>query len=236
MSILFQVNPALLDLYRERNLSPDFWAEPFNALTNVSFLLGAAFALDFAIRRRATSPLTIVFISVAGLIGFGSFYFHTVPNRFTISLDIAPIVLFQVLFLWLLSHKMLSMSRWASAAIVIGVVGSSFVLFPFHEPMNGSLFYIPLLVVMWTLGTVWAERSKAEPYLLVAAASCFTLAVAARSSDWMVPWPVGTHFVWHLLNGAVVYLALRAWIVHTAMQEKVSVLATSLEELCVRVD
>jgi hypothetical protein len=215
--VLSQVNPALLGLYRERNLSPDFWAEPFNALTNISFLLAAAFAWDFASRRRVTSPLTLVLISVAGMIGFGSFYFHTVPNRFTMCLDIVPIVLFQVLFLWLVSHKMLSMSRRASAAIVIGVVGSSFALLPFHAPMNGSLFYVPPLVAMWMLGTLWAERSKAEPYLLVVAASCFTLAVAARSTDWIVPWPVGTHFVWHLLNGAVVYLVLRAWVVHTTL-------------------
>ena len=236
VSFLFIVNPALLGLYRERNFSPDFWAEPVNALTNAGFLLAAFFAWDLASRRRAMRPLTIILISMAGLIGFGSFYFHTVPNRFTLYVDIGPIALFQMLFLWLASHKMLSMNRWVSTGIVIGVIGSSFALFPFRDPMNGSLFYVPSLVAMLTFGTLWAERSKTEPYLLLGAACCFTLALAARSADWTVLPPVGTHFLWHLLNGAVVYLALRAWVVHTAMQEKVSVLATSSEELRVRVD
>jgi hypothetical protein len=33
-------------------------------------------------------------------------------------------------------------------------------------------------------------------------ACCFTLGVAERSADWNVAWPFGTHFLWHLLNGA----------------------------------
>ena len=131
---------------------------------------------------------------------------------------------------------MLTMSRRASAGVVIGVVGLSFVLFPFHQPLNGSLFYLPSLLAMLTLGGMWAERTRAEPYLLVAAAVCFLLAVAARTADWTVPWPYGTHFLWHAFNGVVVCLVLRAWIVFVASHQKMAILATPIEALRAEID
>ncbi len=213
MSNVFQISQALLHIYRERSGDPAFWAEPLNALSNASFVIAAAFALDLAIRQKALRPNTLVLISLAGIIGCGSFLFHTVPSNHTMWLDIIPITLFQILFLWLMSQKLLSANGWMSAGIVIAIVGSSFALMPIHKPLNGSLFYVPSLVAMLAFGALWAKRSAVEPYLLVATACFFALAITARSVDWIVPWPIGTHFLWHLLNGIVVYTALRTWIV-----------------------
>ena len=168
---------------------------------------------------------------LTGTIGLGSFFFHTVPNHFTMWLDIAPIALFQVSFLWLASNKMLSMSRLVSAGIVVGVLGLSFALMPLHEVMNGSLFYVPSLVAMLAIGIMWAETGHSERYLLLGAAFCFLLAITARSIDWSVPWNFGTHFLWHVLNGVVVYMALRAWIVFVSWDENMAILATPLTEL-----
>lgn len=215
MSNLLQVSQEMLRMYRERSGDPAFWAEPFNALTNASFLIAAGFALALAIRRQALTTSTLTLISLAGVIGCGSFVFHTMPSPLTKWLDIIPITLFQVLFTWLISCKLLSNNRWLSAAIVLVVVGASFALLPFHQPINGSLFYMPSLAAMLAFGGLWASRSKTEPFLLMGTACCFAIAITARSSDWSVPWPLGTHFLWHLLNGIVVYMALRTWIIAT---------------------
>ena len=236
MSHLLKVCNELLGLYRERDFSPEFWAEPLNALTNASFLIAAFFAWDFASRRRVATRTTNALLSLAGVIGFGSFFFHTIPNRFTMWLDIVPIALFQVLFLWLVSNKMLALSRVASAAIVVGVVASSFALFPIHKPLNGSLFYLPSLLAMLTIGYLWAKRTNFEPYLLVGAACCFLLAVTARSIDKEVPWHFGSHFLWHVMNGVVVYMVLRAWIVFVAVNDKMEILTTPLSELRDKID
>jgi hypothetical protein len=225
---LFEVCDTLLWVYRERLGNPAFWAEPLNALTNTAFLIAAFFAWDLASRRRATTRTTIALLSLAGAIGFGSFFFHTVPNYFTMWLDVVPIALFQVFFLWLAGNRMLGLGRFASAALVIGVVGSSFILFPLHEPLNGSLFYLPSLLAMLTFGLVWSRKVTREPYLLVGAACCFAVAVTARSVDMIVPWHFGSHFLWHLLNGIVVYLALRAWIVFVAVNDKMEIRATPI--------
>ena len=228
MANLGQISHELLQMYRERSGDPAFWAEPFNALSNASFLIAAAFALDLAIRRHALNSQTLALISLAGTIGCGSFVFHTVPMQLTKWLDIIPITLFQIVFLWLIARELLSSNRWITAGIVITVVGMSFALMPYHRPLNGSLFYLPSLVAMFVFGGLWANRGKAEPYSLLCAAGCLTLAIAARSIDWLVPWPFGTHFLWHLLNGIVVYLALRTWIVAQASSEPIVVLGKRL--------
>ena len=207
----------ILTIYRERNGDPAFWAEPFNALTNVSFLVAAAFAYRLAVRRNAADPLTVTLVSLAGVMGLGSFVFHTAAGPVTRWLDVVPIVLFQVLFLWLAYHRILGFRKVWATAVVVGVVVASFVLMPVHHPLNGSLFYLPSWAAVLVLGltTAAADRFR-EPYLLLMAAGCFTVAIAARSSDWVVPWPIGSHFLWHVINGVVVYLGLRSWIVETA--------------------
>ncbi len=216
MSDILQVSQDMLRMYRERGGAPAFWAEPFNAVTNASFLIAAGFALHLAIRRRTLTVSTLSLISLAAVIGLGSFLFHTRPTPLTKWLDIIPITLFQVLFTWLISCKLLFNNRWLAAVIVIAIVGVSFALMPVHQPLNGSLFYMPSLVAMLVFGGLWASRSIAEPFLLLSTACCFAAAITARSSDWIVPWPIGTHFLWHSLNGIVVYMALRTWIVATS--------------------
>jgi len=203
-------------LYRERACDPAFWAEPVNALTNASFLVAAACGLQLAVKWDATTPLTLVLIALAGSIGLGSFLFHTAANSTTMWLDVIPIALFQALFLWLVSREMLQYGLLHTLGIVLGVAAASFALMPVHRLLNGSLFYGPSLIMLLMLGWQWSLRTPHEPCLLLIAAACFFLALTARTVDWLVPWPLGSHFLWHLLNGLVVYLALRSWIMHVA--------------------
>lgn len=207
---------TILQLYRERGNDPAFWAEPINALTNASFVIAAACALHLAMDRQAMTSSTLLLIGLAAVIGVGSFLFHTAANRLTMWLDVIPIALFQTLFLWLATRDILSCSARLSLGIVLVIVCASFALMPVHKFLNGSLFYLPSLLAILTIGWMWSLRSSHEPYLLLLAAGCFALALTARTIDWSVPWPIGSHFLWHLLNGVVVYLTLRTWIVHTA--------------------
>lgn len=206
----------LLQIYRERNGNPDFWGEPVNAITNVSFLLAASFALHLALQHKATSLTTLFPIGLAATIGIGSFLFHTAVSPLTMWLDVIPIALFQGVFLWLACREMVGWPILASLGFVAVVVGTSFALMPIHQPLNGSLFYIPSLIAILVLGVIWSQRASEEPGLLPIAGLCFTLAIMARSLDWHVDCSVGSHFAWHSMNGVVVYLALRSWILHVA--------------------
>jgi hypothetical protein len=86
------------------------------------------------------------------------------------------------------------------------------VLFPVHSIMNGSLFYMPNLLLMLGFSVLWAWRMEREPYLLLIGACLFVVAISARTVDWLVPWSQGTHFLWHMANGAMVYILFRACV------------------------
>lgn len=200
-------------IYRERNGDPAFWAEPLNALSNASFLFAAAFALRLAVRRDVMSGVTAVLIGLGAVIGLGSFAFHTAAGPVTLWLDVIPISTFQVLFLWLAYRHMAGVSPLQTTAVVATVLVASFALRPVQQPLNGSLFYTPAWLALLIVGTLnAARRTGPEPYLLLSAVGCFTLAIFARSVDWTSGSPVGTHFIWHLINGAVIYLGLRSWV------------------------
>jgi hypothetical protein len=202
----------LLSIYRERNGNPAFWAEPFNAVSNVSFLLAAIAAWRLARQRGVADSATNGLVVLSATIGVGSFLFHTAASPVTMWLDIIPIAFFMVTFLWLVARRLLGWGAWLSMGFVGLVLCASFALLPIHEPFNGSLFYAPSFLAVLILGAIWSTRPSEEPPLLLFAAGVFAIAIVARTTDWRVPWSIGSHFIWHLLNGLVVYLGLRAWI------------------------
>ena len=77
--------------------------------------------------------------------------------------------------------------------------------------------YLPALLAMIIVGMMAAERHrKAAPYILWAAV-IFIVSILLRSFDFVFcdlvvidGRKVGTHFMWHLLNGLVLFLLLRA--------------------------
>src|SRR6185369_15726948 len=88
-----------VDLYCERT-SAEFWAEPVNALSNLSFIV-AALAIVWLMRRtgtRASAPALFLTINLV-VIGLGSFLFHTLANRLMMLADLLPIFVYQIAFL-----------------------------------------------------------------------------------------------------------------------------------------
>lgn len=209
---------GLLAMYRERSGSPEFWAEPWNALSNVSFLLAAIAALWLVRRWRARAWSTALLIALAFMISIGSFLFHTMPSFWTHWLDIGPIALFQASFLWLAMRKMLNWPTWIAFSAIVGVIGLSFTLMPIKQPFNGSMSYFPCLLLSVVIGGVASQKNLPERWLILAGSGVFVVALMFRTIDWEVSWPIGTHFLWHALNGLTLYLAMRAWILFVACQ------------------
>ncbi|MCU0529008.1 MAG: ceramidase domain-containing protein [Cyanobium sp. Prado107] len=204
-----------LDLYCER-LGPGLLAEPVNAATNAAFLLSALWIRTRARRLgvggdRGIAGLTALVVAI----GVGSALFHTFATPWALLADVLPILLFQLLFLWLYLRR-----RAAVGAAVAQVVVSLFLLATLAsrtvpELLNGSLAYAPTLVVVLLLG--WRELRRRHRPELLAAAVVFSLSLLMRSVDQLLcPWlPVGTHLVWHLLNAVVLALAAAALMPHS---------------------
>src|SRR5688572_14997475 len=87
-----------IDIYCER-LGPGFWAEPLNALSNISFFIAAFFAWQLAKKYLMFHRGTMILIGLLVCIGTGSFLFHTLAVRWAMLTDTIPILLFQIQFI-----------------------------------------------------------------------------------------------------------------------------------------
>lgn len=204
-----------VDIYCER-LGPDFWAEPLNALSNAAFIVAAWQAWSLA-RKRPTgvSLQSGALIALVATIGVGSFLFHTLALRWAMLADVIPISVYQLLFLVFYTRSVarLPVPLVAVCVAAFFVVSYAFAALPEHW-LNGSLSYGSALVFIMGMGLYHQRAGKPEPHVLLLAAAVFVVSLAFRSLDMQVcTWlSVGTHAVWHVLNGVVLYLTTRGFV------------------------
>ena len=214
---------AAVDIYCER-LGPGYWAEPVNALTNAAFPLAALWAAASS-RRRGTDAAGWLLIGLGGLIGVGSFLFHTHAVTWAELADTGPIWGFvgaYVLAVVLRMHgrpvpvaPMLAVA--AAAGLGIGWQG----LTPpgaapaaTHDPFNGSLAYAPAVIAQAVFVAVLFVQRHPHRGWVLAALLTFLASLSFRTIDMRLcaALPLGTHFLWHLLNGVMVGLLLQFYL------------------------
>lgn len=201
-----------VDLYCER-VGAGFWAEPVNALSNVAFLLAAGIAFVHWRRAGGRDWPTLALIVVLVAIGLGSFAFHTLATRGAVYLDVIPIAVFIYGYLLLALRRFLALPWRATIELLVVFFAASRILPHLAGPgaLNGSLDYLPALLAMLIL--VWFVPSKVRPAVWLAAI-LFLVSLALRNMDQAVcvAFPLGTHFIWHLLNAAVLLVLIEAAI------------------------
>lgn len=204
-----------VDLYCER-CGPEFWAEPLNALTNAVFLLAAFFAYRSAKHHRAMTGKVKCLIGLAVAVGVGSFLFHTFATLWAMYSDIIPIVLLQLSFFGFYARDQIGLSRTSVGVLLAGLLAVSLPGMGANAPLNGSAAYLPGWALLAVFGAHHIRQSKNQPWGLLAAAILLLLALVFRTIDLAVcaALPCGTHFLWHLFNGGVVFLVIQSLIVN----------------------
>ena len=208
---------AYMDAYCERT-APGLLNEPLNAITNASFLIAAWAAWYLAQRLGRLSPGVQALIWIAASVGIGSIFFHTVPNGWTLILDIVPILLFLVWFFWLYLRSLARASTPLAVTAILAFLLASASAPAFGNVLHGALYYTPALIFVLVLGVYHARERADGRYLLLAGAGAYALALVFRTIDQEVcpAVPIGTHFLWHSLVGLAAYLAMRCLIVSRA--------------------
>lgn len=236
---------APIDIYCER-LGPGFWAEPWNALSNIAFLLAALWGLAEARRRDALNAANLALIALASAIGIGSFLFHSFATTWSALADVGPIWAFVALAVLVGMARIGGMApgriaRFAilatllaialtgifglamrapddtaagAAAVAAGISETSQTAGASARPLNGSLQYAPAQAALAVFALVaWRRGSPQAPWV-VAATVLFFLSLGFRSVDMALcaRFPHGTHFLWHILNGATIALLLQVLI------------------------
>jgi hypothetical protein len=207
---------GMITHYCERG-GPGWFEEPVNTLTNGSFPVAAWLAWKLAREHGGGSRGVRVLILLAALIGVGSGIYHATGVAWAMVLDLLPIYFFQVGFLWLYLQRVVGMSvlrtaGWVGCFLALSAAAGLWV----PPYLNRSLSYAPALLWLAGLG-VWHGCSRQPAsWDLARAAGLFLAALFFRTIDPLVcgVFPIGTHFLWHLLNGWVVYLAMKVLILH----------------------
>lgn len=194
-----------IDGYCERT-DPSYWSEPVNAATNAAFLIAA-----FIMWRR-TKDLGLTFapglVAVLALIGIGSYLFHTYAQVWSAMADTMPILLFILFYVFVATRRFLEMPIWIALGVTVlfmpygAVVGALFRMLPFFEV---SSFYWPVPVLILVYAVLLAFRKPVTARGLAIGAVVLIVSLVFRSIDETVcaAVPVGTHFIWHILNAVM---------------------------------
>ncbi|MFC2969682.1 ceramidase domain-containing protein [Acidimangrovimonas pyrenivorans] len=193
-----------VDGYCER-LDPGLWAEPVNALTNLAFLVAAAVMWR---RVRGLAPARAL-AAILAAIGIGSGLFHTVAQRWAGLADVLPIALFILVYLYEANRQFWGLRLWPALGLTALFFPYAALATPglhFLVPgLGGSAAYatVALLIALYALALV--RRAPDTARGLGIGAALLTLSIAARAADTpLCPvWPLGTHFLWHLLNAVM---------------------------------
>lgn len=204
-----------INIYCERT-GPELWSEPLNVITNVAFILAAAVLVRMILRSNAVVRSDLGIWALTGLvfvIGIGSGLFHMFATRWALLMDIIPIAFFVLIYTWYACRRFAAAPVWVCALGVVGVLALMMAVPPLVGFRGGS--YVAALIALLVIGgALKFGRGHPGGAALLIAAMTFAVSLAFRTID--LPFceavPMGTHFIWHALNGCVLFIVVRALV------------------------
>jgi len=203
--------------YCER-LGNGFWAEPINALTNAAFVVAALLLLRLVRHRQQDEvpwDLYILVLLIA-CVGLGSFFWHTFATRWSELADKLPIFAFMIVFFSSYMARALRLSWrlilfWLALFLLLNVAVK--LLLP-ADLFNGSIMYLPALLALLMMAFASIRQRLPGAMIMFVLTGLFCIAVVFRSIDQLLcdSFPLGSHFVWHLLNAVMLYWLMRTLI------------------------
>jgi hypothetical protein len=206
-----------VDNYCERT-DGSFWSEPLNAVSNLSFLVASIAAAVYVRRvsRQTGQPAGELFALpvMVLLIFLGSSAFHTTATRWGLAADSGTIAVYMVYFisLWPRLYWDLPWRRaWLGGPIFLVFTGLVTVTLRQLPGMYLSAL-AGLLVLAGFLFFSKDPARRAHWKWYLTAALVFAVSLTARTLDAPLcgDMPIGTHYIWHTLNGVVLYLVTYA--------------------------
>lgn len=201
-----------IDAYCER-LDPSFWAEPVNAATNAAFLVAAAVGV---VASRGSDRGVMLLAALTATIGVGSFLFHSFATAWAALADVVPITLFIVACLVLMLRRLVGLHAAWAVGLGLAFVPAGALLVRALRPLaegtiGSSMGYLPPLLALLACTAVLRRRRHPSAPALLLTAGLFAVSLTFRTLDGPLcaAWPLGTHWLWHLLNAVVLARLMR---------------------------
>lgn len=186
-----------------------YWSEPVNALSNAAFLIAAAIVW----RQTEGLALARAMAVVLAVIGLGSFLWHTHATRWAGLADVLPILGFILIYLFAATRDFLRLGAglaWLAVALFLPyAAGFAFVLGQVAPGLGANAAYFSVAALIAAYG-VWLRGSATGRGLLVGAGLlCLSLGFRMADGPVCAVFPLGTHFLWHILNAVML-----GWMIH----------------------
>lgn len=191
-----------IDIYCERT-DFSYWAEPLNAVSNAAFLI-AAFVMWWRL-RGARLPMAALLVALLAVIGVGSFLFHTHATRWAALVDVVPIGLFILVYLFAVSRDFLRLAWGWAGVITLGFVPYAAVIVPVLDRLPFSAtsnFYwtVPILLTLFAPFVARQDPQTARGMLIGAGILCLSITIRSLDMPICPRLPIGVHYLWHILN------------------------------------
>ena len=197
-----------IDIYCER-LDVGIWAEPINAVTNFAFILAA---IIMWIRcKNLVEGRVLAFLLFS--IGCGSFLFHTFAQTWAAILDVTPILIFILTYIYAANRRFLVWSKRMSITGVILFLPYQFLVVSILSSiqfLGSSAQYMPVAILIFFYSALLHKSKTNLSRELFVGATILSLSIFARTIDepLCLIVSVGTHFIWHILNAIML-----AWMI-----------------------
>ena len=197
-----------IDIYCER-LDVGIWAEPINAVTNFAFILAA---IIMWIRcKNLVEGRVLAFLLFS--IGCGSFLFHTFAQTWAAILDVTPILIFILTYIYAANRRFLVWSKRMSITGVILFLPYQFLVVSILSSiqfLGSSAQYVPVAILIFFYSALLHKSKTNLSRELFVGATILSLSIFARTIDepLCLIVSVGTHFIWHILNSIML-----AWMI-----------------------
>lgn len=205
-----------IDVYCER-MTFSFWAEPFNAWSNLAILVAGLLGFYWLSKPKCENPWSFWLSVTAVVVSVGSFLFHTFATVWAMWGDILPIVVFMLVFFSFTLLRIFKLSVVITALIltVFMGVGALLKVAAPSEVLSGSLIYSHALLSLIVVALLMLKQRHFLRFWYLQIALLFILSLSFRSLDAPIceNFPLGTHFIWHSLNGVMIAVIIYATVV-----------------------
>lgn len=191
-----------------------YWSEPVNAVTNVAFVIAGLIVWPQTRDVAAARLMAIVLMAI----GVGSYLWHTHATGWAGLLDVAPIVVFILVYLFVATRDFLRAPVWLAALVSVGFVpyaaGFGW-LAGFLVPGAGAnALYFSVAVLIAGYGLWLRDTPTGKGLLVGACVLCVSLGFRMADAAFCAQFALGTHFMWHILNAVMLGWMIRVYLRH----------------------
>lgn len=191
-------------------------AEPLNVLSSFAFMAVAISIYRYYRREEDVRGKwawdIIALMAITFIIGVNSVIFHAYPTPTTELMDTLAIVFFIMIYFWSVLFRIGRCNFFQATVCFIAFLGFSHILVhQFPKALNDSIGYLSSMIalIMIAVHLHLKARPSSQHFMLAAIVGVCSLFCRAIDKEVCSMLPVGTHFLWHMLNATLLFILLK---------------------------